>query len=100
MIGREEAVVKRLESTFRTLAPNNGWAYAGGIGAGHYVKMVHNGIEYRLVQGYSEGFELIAKSEYKLNLAKIPDLWMHGSVIRTWPLGLGAVALKQDPKLE
>lgn len=100
MIGGEEAVVKRLEPIFKTLAPENGWAYMGGHGAGHYVKMVHNGIEYSMMQGYAEGFELMSKSEYRLDLAKIADLWMHGSVVRSWLLDLTAGALKQDPTLE
>ena len=69
-------------------------------GAGHYVKMVHNGIEYSMMQGYAEGFELMAKSDYKLDLAKIADLWMHGSVVRSWLLELAAGALKEDPRLE
>nr|HQU29032.1 6-phosphogluconate dehydrogenase [Nitrospirales bacterium] len=69
-------------------------------GAGHYVKMVHNGIEYSMMQGYAEGFELMSKSEYNLDLGKIADLWMHGSVVRSWLLELAAGALKNDPKLE
>ena len=72
----------------------------GGPGAGHYVKMVHNGIEYSMMQGYAEGFELMSKSEYKLDLARIADLWMHGSVVRSWLLELTAGALKEDPRLE
>ena len=67
---------------------------------GHYVKMVHNGIEYSMMQGYAEGFELMAKSEYRLDLGKIADVWMHGSVVRSWLLELAVGALKQDPKLE
>ncbi len=100
MIGGEKDVVMRLEPIFKTLAPENGWAYMGSHGAGHYVKMVHNGIEYSMMQGYAEGFELMSKSEYNLDLAKIADLWMHGSVVRSWLLELAAGALKQDPKLE
>ena len=100
MVGGEKEPVKRLESIFKTLAPENGWAHMGGCGAGHYVKMVHNGIEYSMMQGYAEGFELMAKSEYKLDLAKIADLWMHGSVVRSWLLELAAGALSQDPRLE
>ncbi|MEK7268198.1 MAG: phosphogluconate dehydrogenase (NAD(+)-dependent, decarboxylating), partial [Nitrospirota bacterium] len=100
MVGGEEAIVKRLEPIFKTLAPENGWAYMGGHGAGHYVKMVHNGIEYSMMQGYAEGFELMSKSEYNLDLAKIAALWMHGSVVRSWLLELTAGALKEDPKLE
>jgi len=100
MIGGEKDVVMRLEPIFKTLAPENGWAYVGSHGAGHYVKMVHNGIEYSMMQGYAEGFELMSKSDYNLDLAKIADLWMHGSVVRSWLLELAAGALKQDPKLE
>ncbi len=72
----------------------------GTHGAGHYVKMVHNGIEYSMMQGYAEGFELMAKSEYGLDLGKIADVWMHGSVVRSWLLELAVGALQQDPKLE
>ncbi len=100
MIGGEKDVVMRLEPIFKTLAPENGWAYMGSHGAGHYVKMVHNGIEYSMMQGYAEGFELMSKSDYNLDLANIADLWMHGSVVRSWLLELAAGALKQDPKLE
>ena len=100
MVGGEKEPVKRLEPVFKTLAPENGWAHMGGCGAGHYVKMVHNGIEYSMMQGYAEGFELMSKSEYKLDLAKIADLWMHGSVVRSWLLELAAGALSQDPRLE
>ena len=100
MVGGDKDVVMRLETIFKTLAPENGWAYMGGHGAGHYVKMVHNGIEYSMMQAYAEGFELMSKSDYRLDLAKIADLWMHGSVVRSWLLELTAEALKQDPKLE
>ena len=100
MVGGEEAAVQRLAPVFKTLAPENGWAHVGAVGAGHYVKMVHNGIEYSMMQGYAEGFELMAKSEYKLDLARVADLWMHGSVVRSWLLELAVGALKQDPKLE
>ncbi|MBM4134936.1 MAG: decarboxylating 6-phosphogluconate dehydrogenase [Nitrospira sp.] len=100
MVGGDKEPVKRLEPIFKTLAPENGWAHMGGHGAGHYVKMVHNGIEYSMMQGYAEGFELMAKSNYNLDLAKIADLWMHGSVVRSWLLELAADALAQDPRLE
>lgn len=99
MVGGEPEPVKRLAPVFQTLAPEGGWSHVGGHGAGHYVKMVHNGIEYSMMQGYAEGFELMAKSDYKLDLAKIADLWMHGSVVRSWLLELAAGALKEDPKL-
>ncbi|MBH0205898.1 MAG: decarboxylating 6-phosphogluconate dehydrogenase [Nitrospira sp.] len=100
MVGGENAPVNRLAPVFKTLAPDDGWAHVGAAGAGHYVKMVHNGIEYSMMQGYAEGFELMSKSEYKLDLARIADLWMHGSVVRSWLLELAAGALKDDQKLE
>ena len=100
MIGGDPAIVERLEPLFVTLAPADGWAHVGGHGAGHYVKMVHNGIEYGMMQGYAEGFELMSKSEYRFDLGKIADLWMHGSVVRSWLLELAAGALARDPRLE
>ncbi|MFZ5874775.1 MAG: phosphogluconate dehydrogenase (NAD(+)-dependent, decarboxylating) [Nitrospirota bacterium] len=100
MIGGADDVVSRLAPIMTTLAPENGWMHVGGPGAGHYVKMVHNGIEYGLMQAYAEGFELLSKSEYRLDLARIADLWMHGSVVRSWLLELTAGALAGDPKLE
>ncbi len=100
MVGGDKDAVARLEPVLTTLAPPDGWAHVGGHGAGHYVKMVHNGIEYSMMQGYAEGFELMAKSDYNLDLFKIADLWMHGSVVRSWLLELGAGALKEDPKLD
>ena len=100
MVGGEADDVNRIAPALKTLAPENGWAHVGAVGAGHYVKMVHNGIEYSMMQGYAEGFELMSKSEYKLNLARIADLWMHGSVVRSWLLELAADALKSDQKLE
>ena len=100
MVGGEEPVVKRLAPIFTTLAPEDGWAHMGGVGSGHYVKMIHNGIEYGMMQAYAEGFELMSKSDYKLNLPAIAELWMHGSVVRSWLLELAASALREDPKLE
>jgi len=100
MVGGDTEPVNRLAPVFKTLAPENGWAHVGGVGAGHYVKMVHNGIEYSMMQGYAEGFELMSKSPYQLDLARIADLWMHGSVVRSWLLELAADALKDDQKLE
>jgi 6-phosphogluconate dehydrogenase len=100
MVGGEQEIVNKLAPIFTTLAPANGWAYMGSNGAGHYVKMVHNGIEYSMMQGYAEGFELMSKSDFNLDLAKIADLWMQGSVVRSWLLELSASALKEDPKLQ
>ncbi|HXV69037.1 MAG TPA: decarboxylating 6-phosphogluconate dehydrogenase [Nitrospira sp.] len=100
MVGGEAADVSRMAPALTTLAPEHGWAHVGAVGAGHYVKMVHNGIEYSMMQGYAEGFELMSKSQYNLDLARIADLWMHGSVVRSWLLELAAGALKDDQKLE
>jgi 6-phosphogluconate dehydrogenase len=100
MVGGEEAIVRRLAPIFTTLAPENGWAHMGSAGAGHYVKMIHNGIEYGLMQAYAEGFECLSKSAYGLDLPRIADLWMQGSVVRSWLLELTAAGLKDDPKLE
>jgi 6-phosphogluconate dehydrogenase len=100
MIGGERDQVNRLAPIFTSLAPPNGWAHVGAAGAGHYVKMVHNGIEYSLMQAYAEGFELMSKSDYRLDLPRIADLWMQGSVVRSWLLELAASALREDPRLE
>jgi 6-phosphogluconate dehydrogenase len=100
MIGGERDPVNRLAPVFTSLAPPNGWAHVGAAGAGHYVKMVHNGIEYSLMQAYAEGFELMSKSDYRLDLPRIADLWMQGSVVRSWLLELAASALREDPRLE
>jgi 6-phosphogluconate dehydrogenase len=100
MVGGEREVFTRLEPIFKTLAPDNGYAFMGAAGAGHYVKMIHNGIEYGMMQAYAEGFELLSKSDFNLDLTKIADLWMNGSVVRSWLLELAASALQQDPQLE
>ena len=100
MIGGERAAVDRLAPIFTTLAPPGGWLHVGGIGAGHYVKMIHNGIEYAMMQGYAEGFELMSASEYGLDLPSIAKLWNQGSVVRSWLLELATAALAADPKLE
>jgi 6-phosphogluconate dehydrogenase len=100
MVGGNKEAVDRQAPIFEALAPPNGWAHVGAAGAGHYVKMVHNGIEYSLMQGYAEGFELMSKSEYRLDLSRIADLWLQGSVVRSWLLELAASALKEDPRLE
>ena len=99
MIGGDEEVFRRLEPIFRTLAPEEGYAYMGGSGAGHFVKMVHNGIEYGLLQAYAEGFELLHASSYELDLAQLARLWNRGSVVRSWLLELAAKALAADPDL-
>ena len=99
MVGGDADVCKRLEPVFVTLAPKDGYLRVGGTGAGHYVKMVHNGIEYGLMQAYAEGFELMHESTFKLDLAGIAALWNHGSVVRSWLLELTARALSEDPDL-
>jgi 6-phosphogluconate dehydrogenase len=99
MVGGEADVCKRLEPLFLTLAPKDGYLHVGDHGAGHYVKMVHNGIEYGLMQAYAEGFELMHESSYKIDLAAVSELWDHGSVVRSWLLQLIARALAEDPEL-
>jgi 6-phosphogluconate dehydrogenase len=99
MVGGERDVFARHEPIFKTLAPENGYGYMGSHGAGHYVKMIHNGIEYGMMQAYAEGFELLHKSDFKLPLPAIAQLWMHGSVVRSWLLELAASALAKDPEL-
>jgi 6-phosphogluconate dehydrogenase len=96
MVGGDEAAVKPLEPIFLSLAPEGGYLHVGGAGAGHYVKMVHNGIEYGLMQAYAEGFEILHASSYPLDLAGIADLWMQGSVVRSWLLELAARAFKAN----
>lgn len=101
MIGGEKEVFQKLEPVFQTLAPEDGYAYVGKSGAGHFVKMVHNGIEYALLQAYSEGFEIMeAKKEFQFDLAQISLLWNHGSVIRSWLLELAAMVFQEDPHLD
>jgi 6-phosphogluconate dehydrogenase len=99
MVGGEEDVCVHLEPIFLTLAPQDGYLRVGGHGAGHYVKMIHNGIEYGLMQAYAEGFELMDASEYRLDVGAIASLWMHGSVVRSWLLELAGRALGENPGL-
>jgi 6-phosphogluconate dehydrogenase len=99
MVGGDAAVCKYLEPIFLTLAPPNGYLRVGESGAGHYVKMIHNGIEYGLMQAYAEGFELMHASDYPIDVAKVASLWMKGSVVRSWLLELTARALAADPEL-
>jgi 6-phosphogluconate dehydrogenase len=96
MVGGDQDAVDRVAPILDVLAPPDGWARMGEAGSGHFVKMVHNGIEYGLMQAYAEGFELLHKSEYDLKLAEIADLWGQGSVIRSWLLELAARAFKAD----
>ena len=99
MVGGEKDVVARLAPIFTTLAPPDGFLHTGAVGSGHYVKMIHNGIEYALMQAYAEGFELMSASEYGLDLPRIAHLWNHGSVVRSWLLELTADALAANPTL-
>jgi 6-phosphogluconate dehydrogenase len=100
MIGGERPIFERLAPAFKTLSPPDGYAYVGGHGAGHYVKMIHNGIEYGLMEAYAEGFELLHASEFQLDLAAIAHLWNQGSVVKSWLLELAELALRADPRLE
>jgi 6-phosphogluconate dehydrogenase len=100
MAGGDAEPVGRLQSVFEALAPEGGFAHVGPSGAGHFVKMVHNGVEYGLMQAYAEGFDLMQASEFELDLAAIAELWRHGSVVRSWLLDLLARALQEDPNLE
>jgi 6-phosphogluconate dehydrogenase len=95
MVGGDDEPVQRLEPVFLDLAPENGYAHVGASGAGHFVKMVHNGIEYGLMQAYAEGFEVMEKSEFGLDLAEVAGIWRYGSVVRSWLLELLRDALEQ-----
>jgi 6-phosphogluconate dehydrogenase len=100
MVGGPRRAYDRLEPVFATLAPPDGYAHVGRSGAGHFVKMVHNGIEYALMQSYAEGFEILRSAEFDLDLATIAELWRRGSVVRSWLLDLTAAALRKDSDLE
>jgi 6-phosphogluconate dehydrogenase len=100
MAGGDPEPIGRLAPIFEALAPEGGSAHVGPSGAGHFVKMVHNGVEYGLMQAYAEGFELMQASEFELDLGAIAELWRHGSVVRSWLLDLLARALHEDPGLE
>lgn len=102
MIGGEEAAVEQLQPLFETLAPGAdlGWGHVGPAGSGHFVKMIHNGIEYGMMQAFAEGFEIMkSKKEFGLDLAQIAEVWRHGSVVRSWLLDLIARALAEDAEL-
>jgi len=98
MVGGDRDAVEPLEPVFRSLAPADGYAHVGGPGAGHYVKMVHNGIEYGLMQAYAEGFEIMHASDYDLDLAQVSGIWRYGSVVRSWLLDLLHDALAKNPE--
>jgi 6-phosphogluconate dehydrogenase len=99
MVGGNEAVFKQVEPIFQTLAPPDGYAYVGASGAGHYAKMVHNGIEYSMLQSYAEGFEILKAAPFGFDLIQLTRLWNHGSVIRSWLLELAEDAFERDPDL-
>jgi len=103
MVGGDREAYDRLLPALKSLAPgeDRGYAYMGPAGAGHFVKMVHNGIEYGMMQAFAEGFEMLeAKKEFGLNMAEIAELWRHGSVVRSWLLDLAAAAFQEDPGLD
>jgi len=100
MYGGNKNAVNHCESIFKTLAPENGYLYCGDSGAGHFVKMVHNGIEYGMMQAYAEGFEILEKSQFNIDLTAVSKVWQYGSVVRSWLLELAHLALTDDPKLE
>jgi 6-phosphogluconate dehydrogenase len=101
MVGGEEGAFETARPALETLAPDNGVAHVGPVGAGHFVKMVHNGIEYGLLQAYGEGFEALAAYPHaELDLERIAELWTHGAVVRSWLLELLARAFAQDPALD
>jgi len=102
-VGGEESVVERLRPIFETLAPapDRGWGHVGPVGAGHFAKMVHNGIEYGLMQAYAEGFSIMQhKAEFALDLHHVAEIWRYGSVVRSWLLELTSAALKDNPTLD
>ncbi|MDA1339161.1 MAG: decarboxylating 6-phosphogluconate dehydrogenase [Proteobacteria bacterium] len=103
MVGATPEVAKAVEPVLRALAvtPQTGWLHAGPVGSGHFTKMIHNGIEYGMMESFAEGLELLkGKEEFGLDIAKITELWRHGSVVRSWLLDLTAEALKADQTLE
>jgi 6-phosphogluconate dehydrogenase len=100
MIGGDRDAYEHVEPAFKTLAPENGYAYLGEAGAGHFTKMVHNGIEYGMLQAYAEGFEILQKSQYAFDLKAISSLWNQGSVVRSWLLELAHNAFEKDANLD
>jgi 6-phosphogluconate dehydrogenase len=100
MVGGDDDQVRHCEPIFITLAPPNGYAHVGPAGAGHFSKMVHNGIEYGLLQAYGEGFEILKDSQFNYDLGQIADLWTHASVVRSWLLELLVLAFREDPGLK
>jgi 6-phosphogluconate dehydrogenase len=103
MVGGEKAVVERLRPIFETLAPapDRGWGHVGPVGSGHFTKMVHNGIEYGMMQAYAEGFSILHhKREFALDLHQVSEIWRYGSVVRSWLLELASAALAANPTLD
>ena len=100
MVGGDRDAFEAVEPAIATLAPEDGYLHVGPSGAGHYVKMIHNGIEYGLMQAYAEGFDLLRAYDEDLDLGEIAELWQHGSVVRSWLLELAARALTEDPGLD
>ena len=103
MVGANDEVAKVVESALRALAvtPQNGWLHVGPVGSGHFTKMIHNGIEYGMMESFAEGLELLkGREEFKIDVAQVTELWRHGSVVRSWLLDLTAEALKNDPTLD
>ena len=100
MVGGDSDAFEHVEPAFKTLAPPDGYAYIGDAGAGHFTKMVHNGIEYAMLQSYAEGFEILQKSRYDVDLRAVSHLWNQGSVIRSWLLELAEDAFEKDANLD
>ena len=99
MVGGSDEAFRRVAPALKTLAPPDGYAHVGPVGAGHFTKMVHNGIEYAMLQAYAEGFEILDASQFELDLHQIAALWNHGSVVRSWLLELAESAFDKDPAL-
>ncbi len=99
MVGGSDEAFARIQPAIETLAPEDGYAHVGPVGAGHFTKMVHNGIEYAMLQAYAEGFEILEASQFDLDLHQLAALWNHGSVVRSWLLELAESAFAKDPDL-
>ena len=99
MVGGSDEAFRRVEPALKTLAPEDGYAHVGPVGAGHFTKMVHNGIEYAMLQAYAEGFEILNASDFDLDPHQLAALWNHGSVVRSWLLELAESAFAKDPDL-
>jgi len=100
MTGGEKEAVEYAYPIFKSLAPEGGYTYCGSSGAGHYVKMIHNGIEYGMMQAYAEGFEILKTSPFDIDVEKVGSGWMHGSVVQSWLLELAVKAFREDPNLD